>query len=126
MCQYIKNKPVKRSLNVGFIVKSWDIYTSLSCSWEKGEHWLWSWWISCFIALRKSGGHPIVIYILYIYIYIYIYILFNNFFNSPMLKSKLLENDIYEIYTVTPNLKHMSSLKPYKQLKMWTASLARM
>ena len=65
--------------------------------------------------------------LLYIYcIYIYIYILFNNFFNSPMLKSKLLENDIYEIHTVRPNLKHMSSLKPYKQLKMWTASLARM
>ena len=76
----------------------------------------------CFAKIWRTPN----CYIYIVYIYIYIYILFNNFFNSPMLKSKLLENDIYEIHTVRPNLKHMSSLKPYKQLKMWTASLARM
>ena len=45
------------------------------------------------------------------------YVYFDNFFTSPTLMAKLLENGIYGIDTVRANRKHMPSLKPDKQMK---------
>ena len=45
------------------------------------------------------------------------YAYYDNFFISPTVIAKFLENGIYEIGTVIANYKHMSSLKPDKQKK---------
>ena len=45
------------------------------------------------------------------------YVYFDNFFTSPMLMAKLLENGIYGISTVRPNCKHMLTLKQDNQMK---------
>ena len=46
------------------------------------------------------------------------YVYFDNFFTSPMLMAKLLENCIYGIGTVRANRKHMLSLKQDNQMKL--------
>ena len=45
------------------------------------------------------------------------YVYFDNFFTSPMLMAKLLENGIYGIGTVGANRKHIPTLKQNKQMK---------
>ena len=45
------------------------------------------------------------------------YVYFDNFFTSPTLMAKLLENGIYGIGTVRANRKHMPTLKQDKQMK---------
>ena len=45
------------------------------------------------------------------------YVYFDNFFTSPMLMAKLLENGIYGIGTVRANRKHIPTLKQNKQMK---------
>ena len=45
------------------------------------------------------------------------YVYFDNFFMSPTLMVKLLENGIYGIGTGRANRKHMPSLKQDKQMK---------
>ena len=45
------------------------------------------------------------------------YLYFDNFFTSPTLMAKLMENGIYGIRTLRVNRKHMSSLKQDKQMK---------
>ena len=54
------------------------------------------------------------------------YVYFDNFFTSPTLMAKLLENGIYGIGIVRANHKHMPTLKQDKQMKRgehdWQAS----
>ena len=45
------------------------------------------------------------------------YVYFDNFFTSPTLMAKLLQNGIYEIGTVRANRKNMPTLKQDKQMK---------
>ena len=71
---------------------------------KERKHWICSWWISYIMALWKCEDTSCYPY-------------YANFFTSPTVIAKFLENCIYRRSTVRAKYKHVLSLKPNKQKK---------
>ena len=106
MRQYMKNKPIKGGFKFWFCCGSksgylyeFDMYLGKKGNTEFGHG------ESVVLSLCKSLKDTNC------------YVYFDNFFTSPTLMAKLLENGIYGIGTVRANRKHMPTLKQDKQMK---------
>ena len=106
MRQYMKNKTIK-----------WGFKFWLRCGSKSGYLYEFDMYLGKKGNTEFGLGKSVVLSLCKSLKYTNCYALFDNFFTSPTLIAKLLENGIYGIDTVRANCKHMPTLKQDTQMK---------
>ena len=106
MWQYMKNKPIK-----------WGFKFWFRCGSKSGYLYEFDMYLGKKGNTEFGLGESVVLSLCKSLKDTNCYVYFDNFFTSPTLMAKLLENGIYGIGTVRANRKHMPTLKQDKQMK---------
>ena len=106
MQQYMKNKPIK-----------WGFKFWFRCGSKSGYLYEFDMYLGKKGNTEFGLGESVVLSLCKSLKDTNCYVYFDNFFTSPTLMAKLLENGIYGIGTVRANRKHMPTLKQDKQMK---------